>query len=292
VKAPFYHVDAFASAPFTGNPAAVVLLESWPADAVLQAMAAEHALSETAFVVRRTMWYDLRWFTPTVEVDLCGHATLAAAHVLFRHAGHSGTVVEFRSRSGLLGVARQDDLLVLDFPSRPAAPCPVPEALVRGLGREPVKVLKARDLLAVFADEAEVRALNPAMEVLAGMDCEGVIVTAPGARAAVPGRSAAGASSVVDFVSRMFAPQCGIPEDPVCGSAHCTLVPYWAAVLGKRKLAARQVSARGGELWCEDAGARVKIGGRAVTYLQGEVEFPETRTAQAAPRPWTDKRRG
>jgi predicted PhzF superfamily epimerase YddE/YHI9 len=263
VKAPFYHVDAFAAAPFEGNPAAVVLLESWPADAVLQAMAAEHNLSETAFAMRRDGGYELRWFTPTVEVDLCGHATLAAAHVLFRHAGHPGTVVEFQSRSGTLRVAREADLLVLDFPSRPAASCPAPEALVRGLGREPVEVLKARDYLAVFADEAEVRSLSPDMGVLAGLACEGVIATAPGP-----------AGGAYAFVSRMFAPQCGIPEDPVCGSAHCTLVPFWAARLGRRQLVARQVSARGGELWCEDAGPRVSIGGRAVTYLRGEVEIP------------------
>jgi predicted PhzF superfamily epimerase YddE/YHI9 len=274
VKAPFFHVDAFTGTPFAGNPAAVVMLPDWPADPMLQLMAAEHNLSETAFVVRRDAWYELRWFTPTVEVDLCGHATLAAAYVLFRHAGHPGTTVQFRSQSGPLGVERAGELLVLDFPSRPAAPCPAPEALVRGLGWEPVEVLKARDYLAVFADEAEVRALNPDMRSLAGLECTGVIATAPGASAALPGRAAAGSPGSVDFVSRFFAPQCGIPEDPVTGSAHCTLVPYWAARLGKRKLAARQVSARGGELWCEDAGTRVKIGGRAVTYLLGEVEIP------------------
>jgi PhzF family phenazine biosynthesis protein len=264
VKAPFYHVDAFAAVPFAGNPAAVVLLPGWPADPVLQRMAAEHALSETAFVVRRDTGYELRWFTPTIEVDLCGHATLAAAHVLFRHAGHPGATMEFSSQSGTLGVTLAGDLLLLDFPSRPAAPCPVPEALARGLGREPVEVLKAGDYLAVFAGEDDVRGLDPDMKVLAGLECTGVIATAP-----------ASAVNGVDFVSRVFAPQCGIPEDPVCGSAHCTLVPYWAARLGRRKLAARQVSARGGDLWCEDAGARVKIGGRAVTYLQGEVEYPE-----------------
>jgi PhzF family phenazine biosynthesis protein len=263
VKAPFYHVDAFAGAPFTGNPAAVVLLEEWPADRVLQGMAAEHNLSETAFVLRRGARCELRWFTPTVEVDLCGHATLAAAHVLLRHAGHRGTTVQFHSASGPLGVELAGDLLVLDFPSRPAEPCPMPEALVRGLGRQPVEVRKARDYLAVFADEGEVRSLEPDMDVLAGLACEGVIATAPGP-----------AGGAYAFVSRMFAPQCGIPEDPVCGSAHCTLVPYWSARLGTRTLAARQVSARGGELWCEDVGHRVKIGGRAVTYLQGEVELP------------------
>jgi len=263
VKAPFYHVDSFAASPFEGNPAAVVLLADWPDDSVLQRMAAEHNLSETAFVVRRGARNELRWFTPTMEVDLCGHATLAAAHVLFHHAGHRGTAVEFSSASGPLGVERAGDLLVLDFPSRPAEPCPVPESLVRGLGARPVEVRRARDYLAVFAGEDEVRRLAPDMGVLAGLACEAVIVTAP-----------APAGGAYAFVSRMFAPQCGIPEDPVCGSAHCTLVPYWAARLGARKLVARQVSARGGELWCEDAGDRVKIGGRAVTYLRGEVEVP------------------
>jgi predicted PhzF superfamily epimerase YddE/YHI9 len=263
VRAPFFHVDAFAGAPFAGNPAAVVLLVDWPADAVLQRMATEHNLSETAFLVRRQGWYEIRWFTPTVEVDLCGHATLAAAHVLFRHAGHREAAVEFRSQSGPLGVERAGDLCVLDFPSRPAEPCEAPDALVRGLDRKPLEVLKARDYLAVFADEREVRALAPDMGVIAGLECTGVIATAPGP-----------AGGAYAFVSRFFAPQVGIPEDPVTGSAHCTLVPYWAARLGQRKLAARQVSARGGELWCEDAGLRVKIGGRAVTYLQGEVEIP------------------
>ena len=273
MRAPFYHVDAFAAAPFEGNPAAVVLPAAWQADAVMQRMAAEHNLSETVFVVHGDGGYELRWFTPTVEVDLCGHATLAAAHVLFRHPGHPGTIVEFRSRSGPLRVAREGDLLVLDFPSRPAAPCPAPEALVRGLGRKPVEVLKARDYLAVFADEAEVRSLAPDMGVHR--------------RAGVRGRDRNGtgpAGGAYAFVSRMFAPQCGIPEDPVCGSAHCTLVPYWAARLGRRSLTARQVSARGGELRCEDAGARVRIGGRAVTYLQGEVEYPGPRSpSRAAP---------
>jgi predicted PhzF superfamily epimerase YddE/YHI9 len=263
VKLPFYHVDAFARAPFAGNPAAVVLLEDWLADAVLQRMAAEHNLSETAFLVRRGSRHELRWFTPTVEVDLCGHATLAAAHVLFRHAGWPGTRVEFESRSGPLRVERTTaGLLVLDLPSRPAVARATPAALVRGLGRAPIEVLAARDWLAVFASEDDVRALRPDMTQIAGLPCEGVIATAP-----------APAGAPYAFVSRMFAPQCGLPEDPVCGSAHCTLVPYWAARLGQRKLVARQVSARGGELWCEDAADRVKIGGTAVTYLAGEIEL-------------------
>jgi len=264
VRAPFFHVDAFAGAAFAGNPAAVVLLEgSWLPDATLQRMAAEHNLSETAFILRDGPRCQIRWFTPTTEVDLCGHATLAAAHVLLRHAGHPGPRVRFGSASGSLAVELAGDLLVLDFPSRPGEPCPVPETLARGLGRRPQEVRKARDYLAVFRDEEEVRSLAPDMSAIAALACEGVICTAPGP-----------VGAPYAFVSRMFAPQCGIPEDPVCGSAHCTLVPYWAARLGTRKLVARQVSARGGELWCEDAGDRVKIDGRAVTYLRGEVEIP------------------
>ena len=201
----------------------------------------------------------IRWFTPTVEVDLCGHATLAAAHVLFRHAGHPGSRVEFSSQSGALAVERDGDLLILDFPSRPPAACPVPEALARGLGAAPLEVLGSRDYFCVYGSAAEVEALRPDMGVLAGLDRFGVIVTAPG-------------SGSVDFVSRFFAPADGIPEDPVTGSAHCTLIPYWAARLGKKRLSARQLSARGGEISCEEAGDRVRIGGRAVTYLQGWIE--------------------
>jgi PhzF family phenazine biosynthesis protein len=257
----YFHVDAFASAVFSGNPAGVCLLDAWLPDATLQRMAAEHRLSETAFIVRSPKGYELRWYTPTVEVDLCGHATLAAAHVLFVHAGEPGETVEFRSQSGVLRVHRRGGgTLALDFPSRPAGPCPVPEALAQGLGRRPIEVLKSRDYLAVFAEEDEVRGLAPDMAALASLDCAGVIATAPGRDR--------------DFVSRFFAPQVGIPEDPVTGSAHCTLVPYWSRRLGRKRLEARQVSARGGELSCEDVGERVLIGGRAVTYLRGEIELP------------------
>jgi len=262
VKAPFWHVDAFTGALFRGNPAGVCIIDGWPDDALMQSIAAENNLPETAFVVRRGKHCDLRWFTPTVEVDLCGHATLAAAHVLFLHAGWRGTSVEFRSQSGKLEVERRPGLLVLDFPSRPASPCAAPEALLRGLGSAPAEVLGARDYLAVYGTEEEVRALSPDMAVLSLVDRFGVCVTAP-----------ARDTGTVDFVSRFFAPAEGIPEDPVTGSAHCTLVPYWAGRLGKKTLHALQVSARGGELFCEDAGARVKIGGRAVTYLAGEITF-------------------
>lgn len=269
MRIPFYHVDAFTGELFRGNPAGVCLLESDLDPGLMQSVAAENALPETAFVVRAAQGLSIRWFTPTVEVDLCGHATLAAAHVLFRHAGHPGTRVELSSPSGPLAVDREvqspargdGDLLVLDFPSRPPVPCPAPDALVRGLGSRPVEVLGSRDYFCVYHSEQDVLRLAPDMGMLAGLDRFGVIVTAPG-------------SGGTDFVSRFFAPADGIPEDPVTGSAHCTLIPYWAERLGRRRLQARQVSARGGELACEDAGDRVRIGGRAVTYLQGWIEMP------------------
>jgi predicted PhzF superfamily epimerase YddE/YHI9 len=261
MKIPFWHIDAFTGTLFGGNPAGVCIVEEWPAAGVMQKIAAENNFAETAFVLRRGEVCDLRWFTPTVEMDLCGHATLAAAFVLFSFRAWSGTSVLFNTQSGPLVVARSKDLLVMDFPSRPALPCEPPTVLLRGLGREPVEVRGARDYLAVYAAEEDVRTLAPDMALLARIDRMGVIATAP----ARDPREA-------DFVSRFFAPGVGIPEDPVTGSAHCTLIPYWARRLGKPLLRARQVSARGGELSCEDAGDRVKIGGRAVLYLAGEIE--------------------
>jgi PhzF family phenazine biosynthesis protein len=259
VRIPFYHVDAFTGRLFAGNPAGVCLVEQELPQAVMQSIAAENNLPETAFVLRGPAGMGIRWCTPTVEVDLCGHATLAAAHVLFTHEGHPGSRVQFASQSGALAVEQEGELLVLDFPSRPPSPCATPDALVRGLGRPPRAVLAARDWFCVYSSAAEVAELTPDMALLASLDRFGVIVTAPG-------------SGGVDFVSRFFAPGEGIPEDPVTGSAHCTLVPYWASRLGKSRLFARQVSARGGELTCVDAGARVRIGGRAVTYLRSEIE--------------------
>jgi PhzF family phenazine biosynthesis protein len=242
----------------------VCLLREWLPDAVMQSIAAENNLPETAFVLRGRERIELRWFTPTVEVDLCGHATLAAAHVLFAHVGTPKGApvvrIEFLSKSGPLAVERDGELLVLDFPSRPPAACKAPEALVRGLGSAPVEVLGSRDYLCVYEREEDVASLRPDMTLLAGLDRFGVIVTAPG-------------SGAVDFVSRFFAPGDGIPEDPVTGSAHCTLIPYWSGRLGKSHLSARQISARGGELSCSLVGDRVRIGGRAVTYLSGEIEI-------------------
>jgi len=258
MKLPYYEVSAFTTNPFGGNSAGVCPLESWLPDAVLQGVAANNNLAETAFTVPRGNDFDLRWFTPTVEMDLCGHATLAAASVLFNERDLKSGEVRFHSRSGLLSVARNGDLLTLDFPSRQPTTTAAPEALIRGLGAKPGVVLKARDYLAVFANEAEVRALKPDFALLRTLDCLGIIATAPG--------------SNCDFVSRFFAPGAGVDEDPVTGSAHCTLIPYWAERLAKTKLFARQVSARGGELVCELAGERVRIGGRAVHYLRGEIQ--------------------
>jgi PhzF family phenazine biosynthesis protein len=269
VTIPFWHVDAFAGSAFTGNPAGVCLLDRWPAPALMQRIAAENNMAETAFVVPDGSSCQLRWFTPAVEMDLCGHATLAAGHVLFHHRGWKGTSIVFSSASGPLTVEKTGDLLVLDFPSRPALPCQPSTVLLSGLKKEPIEIRGARDYLAVYATEEDVRALAPDMALLSRIDRMGVIATAPArADTAATGSDVDGS---IDFVSRFFAPGVGVPEDPVTGSAHCTLIPYWALRLGRKRLRARQVSARGGELFCEDAGARVKIGGRAVTYLAGEI---------------------
>jgi PhzF family phenazine biosynthesis protein len=257
---PYYQVDTFTGQLFRGNPAGVCLLEEWLPDGVMQSIAAENNLAETAFVVRRESHCDLRWFTPTVEMDLCGHATLAPAHVLLRHLGHAEPTVRFQTRAGLLTVTVDGDLLTLDFPSRPPLSCSAPMELVVGLGCPPATTGKSRDYMAVFDSEETVRRLRPDMAMLARLDCVGIIATAPGRE--------------VDFVSRFFAPSAGVPEDPVTGSAHCTLVPYWASRLGKSRLHAFQVSHRGGELWCENRGDRVGIAGHAVTYSSGQIHLP------------------
>jgi predicted PhzF superfamily epimerase YddE/YHI9 len=257
MKLPLYQVDAFTGDIFHGNPAAVCPLDEWLDDAVLQAIAAENNLSETAFFVPLGENYRLRWFTPVSEVDLCGHATLASAFVVFTHLDSGREEVVFETRSGPLGVVRAGDALSMDFPVLRASPCAPPGDLIVGLGAEPRAVLAADDYMAVFDDESAVRALHPEMEPLRRLDRRGVIATAPGDSA--------------DFVSRFFAPKAGIPEDPVTGSAHCTLVPYWSARLGRRALHARQVSMRGGEIECEDRGERVKLTGKAVQYFEGTI---------------------
>jgi PhzF family phenazine biosynthesis protein len=259
MELPIYWIDAFTERAFGGNPAAVVPLESWIDDALLQRIANENGLSETAFFVRTgAARADLRWFTPQVEVDLCGHATLATAHVLFNELGQAEAPMVFETRSGPLSVSRRGALIELDFPARPAAPAEAPETLVRGLGKRPSEVLRSERMwLCVYPSADDVVELAPDHAVLATVSPGRIIPTGPG--------------KDCDFVSRFFAPDAGVPEDPVTGSAHCTLVPYWAARLGKTKLHARQVSRRGGELWCELDGGRVKMAGRGVPYLKGRI---------------------
>ena len=255
----YFHVDAFTHPLFAGNPAGVCLLESWPEDMRLQKMAMEHQLSETAFLVPTREGYQLRWFTPSIEVDLCGHATLASAHVVFTELNPKSSVVVFETRSGALTVRRSGDLMVMDFPALPATPSATPAYLADGLGRPPREILKARDYMCIYDTEEEVRALQPRVDLLAKIDTLGIIVTAP--------------AQASDFVSRFFAPRAGIAEDPVTGSAHCTLVPYWSKRLAKKELIAHQASARGGDIYCTDRDARVLLAGYAVTYMKGEVRL-------------------
>lgn len=261
MKLPIFQIDAFADAQFQGNPAAVCRLPEWLPDEVLQSIAEENNLAETAFFVRGDGHYELRWFTPTKEVDLCGHATLAAAHVLFALDKTTDSVITFQSRSGPLRVLRDDDLLTLDFPAQAGVPCEVPAGMVEALGALPSACYRAMDYMAVFESEAEIVALTPDFRSLAALDLRGVIVTAPGTTA--------------DFVSRFFAPNCGVDEDPVTGSAHCTLAPYWAARLGKSVMDARQLSKRTGTLRCRVEGERVFISGKTMPYLEGTIQIPE-----------------
>ncbi|CAN5187477.1 PhzF family phenazine biosynthesis protein [soil metagenome] len=258
MKLPIWQVDAFADEVFAGNPAAVCPVDEWPPDNLLQSIAAENNLSETAFFGAEGDDYTLRWFTPQSEVDLCGHATLASAHVIFQHLKPGLSRIRFRTQSGMLEVRTDGDLLRMDFPSRPGRPVTDDGRLVAALGREPVELLRSRDYLAVYASQADVSALDPDMRELAALGA-GVIAAAPGDEA--------------DCVSRYFAPHDGIPEDPVTGSAHCTIVPYFAERLGRVSLHCRQISPRGGELFCENRGERVSIAGRAILYLQGEIRL-------------------
>jgi len=259
-------VDVFTSRLHHGNPAGVVPLEEWlPAD-LMQAIAAENNLAETAFFVKEkakgaTPRFHLRWFSPTIEVDLCGHATIASAHVLWNHLGLKGSKIAFRSRGGELGVARRDDLFELDFPARAGEPAGITDKICAAMGCEPVEAYKARDLMLVFDNRREVHELKPDPALVAALDCFGVIATAPG--------------SGHDFVSRFFVPKAGIAEDPATGSSHCTLVPYWAARLKKKTVTGHQVSGRGGEMFCELRGKRVGIAGRAVTYMRGTIAVPQ-----------------
>ncbi|MDQ7005541.1 MAG: PhzF family phenazine biosynthesis protein [Ghiorsea sp.] len=254
-----YQVDAFARTIFQGNPAAVCPLNAWLDGDVMQAIAAENNVSETAFFVEHKDGYSIRWFTPTVEVDLCGHATLAAAYVLFEMLGFTGDVLVFQSKSGELSVAKNGDKFVLDFPMQKPMVCDVPQVIQQAFGDAVQECLKAEDYIVVLNSESAVEAAKPDMQVLKGLDLRGVVITAK--------------SVGYDFISRFFAPNCGIDEDPVTGSAFTQLAPYWASVLGKDKLVAKQVSKRGGEVWCEVLANRVHIAGDATLFMQGIINI-------------------
>jgi len=254
-RLPLFQIDAFADKAFRGNPAAVIPLQSWLPDELMQRIAAENNLSETAFFVPQGDGFHLRWFTPAAEIDLCGHATLATAFVILNELEPGRQQVAFQSMSGPLTVTREGELLCLDFPTRPPQPLPCPEGFAEALGAEVQECWLVRDLYAVLKDEASVRELHPNLEALSRLKPTSFVVTAPG--------------TDCDFVSRCFAPREGIPEDPVTGSTHCVLVPYWAQRLGKTRLHARQLSRRGGELFCELQGPRVKLAGRAVKVIEG-----------------------
>lgn len=258
MKLEIYQIDAFAKEVFKGNPAAICPLEKWLDADLMQKIALENNLSETAFFVKNGDVYEIRWFTPTFEIDLCGHATLASAFVIFEILKLEESIINFHShKSGKLSVEKKGDVLTLDFPSRPVSPVEIPEGLIEAVGKEPKEVFKARDYFLVYENEQEILDINPNFSKLLEVDTLGVIVTAKGESS--------------DFVSRFFAPEVGVFEDSVTGSSHCNLIPFWAERLGKNELFARQISARGGELFCELRGNRVKIGGNAVLYLKGEI---------------------
>jgi len=256
---PIYQADAFTDTLFGGNPAAVCPLMEWLPDATMQKIAVENNLAETAFFVKTANGYKLRWFTPEYEIDLCGHATLATAHILFTQLGYTEPTIHFETvKAGVLTVTKNGDKYTLDFPSRPPEPAVIPPGLTEALGmKAPLEFLKSRDYMLVYDNEDEILNCKPDFSLLAKFDVVGIIITSPGKE--------------VDFVSRFFAPSAGIPEDPVTGSAHCNLIPYWAAKLGKNELHAYQQSARKGELWCQLKGDRVLMSGKAVTYLKGEI---------------------
>jgi PhzF family phenazine biosynthesis protein len=253
---PIYQVDAFTNKLFGGNPAAVCPLQEWLPDEIMQNLATENNLSETAFFVKENDGYHIRWFTPEYEIDLCGHATLASAHVIFTQLDHGADTINFTCKSGKLEVKKKNDLIELNFPSRMPEPCDAPEDLLKGINLKPNKVLKSRDYFLVFDSEEDIKNITPNYAHLNKLDVVGVIVTAPGKE--------------VDFVSRFFVPNSVIGEDPATGSAHCNLIPYWAKQLTKNKLTATQLSSRRAKFICENKGDRVLMAGNAVLYLKGE----------------------
>ena len=256
----YYIVDAFTQTIFAGNQAGVCLPDKWPDDTLMQDIAAENNLSETAFIVRQNDGYGLRWFTPKAEVDLCGHATLAGAYVIANFIEPAINEIIFHTKSGQLTVTKKGDLYELDFPARKPRPTEITALMTEAIGEPVLEAFMARDLLLLIEKEEQVQRLQPHIELLKSFsDCLGIIVTARGEK--------------VDFVSRFFAPQVGIDEDPVTGSAHCTLIPFWAERLGKDKLTACQLSSRGGELYCQNMGERVKIAGYAALFMEGEINL-------------------
>ncbi|MEZ0576377.1 PhzF family phenazine biosynthesis protein [Halodesulfovibrio aestuarii] len=259
MQLPLFQVDAFTDSVFGGNPAAVCKLEYWLPDEVMQNIAKENSVSETAFFITVDDGFEIRWFTPELEIDLCGHATLATAHVIARHLQPSLNSLKFHSKSGILTVAVEEDLLTLNFPSRKPIPSSAPQIILDSFKEKPIEVLKSRDYVLVFDNEETVKNMVPNQELLnqINLDIGGIVVTARG--------------DVVDFVSRFFTPQSSIFEDPVTGSAHCSLIPYWSEKLSKEVMLALQLSPRGGTLFCENLDERVLISGKAVTYLEGHI---------------------
>jgi len=255
---PFYQVDAFTDRLFGGNPAGVCPLEQWLPDETMQKIAMENNVSETAFFIKTSNGFHIRWFTPKLEVSLCGHATLASAHVIFNYLGYSGEIISFESKSGILNVTKEGDLLILDFPSNNPQRTSLSNDFVQALNITPIQCFRGKDdYLLLYKSQQEIEALNPDFRKLEKIDARAVIVTAPGNKA--------------DFVSRFFGPRVGVDEDPVTGSAHTVLIPFWAEKLGKTEMNALQLSRRGGILYCRSKGDRVEIGGKAVTYLKGEI---------------------
>jgi len=255
-----YQIDAFADAVFKGNPAAVCPLDKWLPDEILQSIAEENNLSETAFFVREAEHYHIRWFTPVTEVSLCGHATLASAYVLFNILQYKENQIRFMSKSGELKVTKRDEQYELDFPAIKCTKSSVSTLLIEGLGKEPLEVFESDSYIAVFNEQSDIEELNPDFNALKKLELERIIVTSPGKQS--------------DFVSRFFAPKKGIDEDPVTGSAHCVLTPFWAKRLGKNQLSAMQLSKRCGKLQCELKGDRILIAGKAIKIMEGKVYLP------------------
>ncbi|MCP4214453.1 MAG: PhzF family phenazine biosynthesis protein [bacterium] len=263
MKIPIYQIDTFTDTQFKGNPAAVCPLEEWPDRQLLHDIAAENNLYETAFYVAKGDIFEIRWFTPEIEVDLCGHGTLAAAYVIFHYSDFDGDIIRFHSKHGELKVSRNEEMLTLDFPANVAEPVEIPGRLAEALGMKPLETRKSMDLLALFEKEEDIVIMNPDFDllhdILMEIKCLGIIVTAPGSK--------------TDFVSRFFAPTVGAGEDPVTGAAHTTLTPFWAEKLEKDSFHVRQLSRRGGELLCKLEGDRVFISGKAVAYMKGEIDL-------------------